>query len=378
LSYQLSKETSRCVKCGLCLPECPTYQLTQNEACSPRGRIALAAALEQQQIPPDSQFRQRINSCLLCRRCEKLCPSGVKFGRIMDETRALQNENQFGWQLLLNNTISKPEKLRRTLSRVQWLRPFISQIPALAPAIDLADYYPANGAREGAVGLFRGCSGEAIEPHTLQAAVKLLNHACQDVHIPLEQGCCGALHAHAGDKQKAAELRATNIRVFTAQRFDTLVSIASGCGAYLADDEQLPVSHLDICAFLAQPTIIERLHFNPLKAVAAIQIPFSLENVLDSGQAVVDLLLKIPGLELQVLSRGGCCGAAGTYFITHSKTARKLRQPFISQIEQISPDYLLSSNIGCAQHLANGLGGVGNEPPQIMHPASLLAQQLIE
>ncbi len=293
----------------------------------------------------------------------------------MDETRALQNDRHFGWQALLNRTISDPTRLRKTLARAQWLRPFISGIPDLAPAIDLADYYPAAGVKQGAVALFKGCTSETIEPHTLQAAIKLLAHAGHDVHIPTSQGCCGALHAHAGDKQQAAALRAANVRAFADQPFDTLISIASGCGAYLTDDEQMPVSHLDICAFLAQPSISERLLFKPLKAVVAVHIPCSLENVLGTEQAVPDLLARIPDLELHMLPKGQCCGAAGTYFMTHSKTARQLRLPFIEQIKQIGPDYLISSNIGCALHLSNGLG---KKPPQIMHPVSLLAQQLVE
>lgn len=374
LSYHLSEETSRCVKCGLCLPECPTYQMTQNEACSPRGRIALAAALDRQQIPPDRQFRQRINSCLLCRRCEKVCPSGVKFGRIMDATRALQHDAGSGWQALLNKTVSEPGKLRRTLGKIQWLSPLITDIPTLAPAEDLAVHYPASGTREGAVALFKGCTGEAIEPQTLLAAIRLLNHAGQDVHIPVDQGCCGALHAHAGEKQQAAALRAANIQAFTGPDFDTLVSIASGCGAYLADEEQLPVPHLDICAYLARPTIARHLNFKPLKAVATVHIPCSLKNVLGTEQAVLDLLKQIPELELRILPDEQCCGAAGIYFITHRKTADLLRQPVIDQIEQIAPDYLLSSNIGCALHLAKGLG---KKPLQVLHPVSLLAQQLI-
>ena len=375
MSYQLSRDASRCVKCGLCLPDCPTYQLTRNEAYSPRGRIALAAALEKQQATPNRQFRQRMNSCLLCRRCEKLCPSGVKFGRIMDEARALQNGGHPGPQKLLIETISKPARLRRALGMIQWLKPLIPLIPDLSAAMDFKDYYPVKGAREGSVGLFKGCAAEALEPRTLKAAIVLLNRARQDVYIPAGQGCCGALHAHAGDRQRAAALRSGNARAFADQPFDTLVSIASGCGAYLADDEQLPVSHLDICALLARPDIIRHLEFKPLRASVAVHIPCTLKNVLGAEQPVLDLLGRIPGLELQLLGSGQCCGAAGTYFITHSKTARQLRQPLVEQAERLNPDYLLSSNLGCALHLANGLG---EQPPQIMHPVSLLARQLLE
>ncbi len=372
MSLSIEQETSRCVKCGLCLPECPTYQLTQNEAFSPRGRIALAAALEKGQVTPNKAFLQRMNSCLLCRRCEKICPSEVKFGAIMDQARATQKHGY--WQKHLNNTISHPEKLRTALSWVQWLRPLISSIPDLAPVGRLNHFYPSIGNRLGSVTLFKGCTGETLEPNTLQSAIDLLTHSGHEVHIPPDQGCCGALHAHAGEQEIAASLRAANTRVFSNQNSDVLVSIASGCGAYLAEQEELPLKHLDICAFLAQPKNLQCLQFRPLKAAVAVHIPCSLENVLDAGQAVLDLLAQIPGLKVHVLSRGKCCGAAGTYVLTHAKTARELRQPFIQEIHQISPDYLLSSNIGCALHLSSGLK---DSKLQVMHPISLLAQQLI-
>ena len=97
--------------------------------------------------------------------------------------------------------------------------------------------------------------------------------------------------------------------------------------------------------------------------------------MLGTEEAVLDLLKQIPQLDLRILPDEQCCGAAGTYFITHRKTADLLRQPVIDQLEKISPDYLLSSNIGCAMHLAKGLG---KKPLQVLHPVSLLAQQLIE
>ena len=225
------------------------------------------------------------------------------------------------------------------------------------------------------MGLFKGCAAEAMEPHTLKAAIALLNRARRDVYIPADQGCCGALHAHAGDRQGATALRSANARAFADQPFDALVSIASGCGAYLTDDEQLPVSHLDICALLARPDIIRHLEFKPLRAAVAVHIPCTLKNVLGAEQPVLDLLGRIPELELQLLSSDQCCGAAGTYFITHSRTARQLRQPLIEQIERLNPDYLLSSNLGCAMHLTKG---PGERPAQIMHPVSLLARQLLE
>ncbi len=299
----------------------------------------------------------------------------------MDEARFGMKNHSSNWQALLNKTVANPVRLRNTLASVQWLRPCISSIPDLAPAVDIADYYPATRnpsddrvpAADNSVALFKGCTSEAIEPHTLQAAIKLLTYAGQNVHIPTNQGCCGALHAHAGDKQQAAALGATNARAFDNHSFDTLLSIASGCGAYLADDTQLPTSHQDICTFLAQPDIIRHLQFDPLKAVVAVHIPCSLENVLCTAQSVLDLLARIPNLELRVLSKNQCCGAAGTYFITHSKTARELRRPLIEQIKHIRADYLVTSNIGCALFLSNGLS---EKPPLIMHPISLLAQQL--
>ena len=292
----------------------------------------------------------------------------------MDTTRAQLNDRGFRLRTLLHGSISNPVTLRRMLRSIQWLRPFVSSIPKLAPASELGDYYPAARTREGAVGLFKGCSAEAIEPRTLRDAIMLLNHAARDVHIPLNQVCCGALHAHAGDWRQAAMLTSTNERAFSDQPFETLVSIATGCGAYLSEDEQFPVSHMDICAFLARPEIIRHFSFRPLKARVALHIPCSLKNVLGNEQAVLDLLGKIPALEVRILNSDQCCGAAGTYFIFHRKTAGKLRQPVVEQIEQLAPDFLLGGNIGCTQHIIQGLGG---KPPRMMHPVSLLAQQLV-
>src|SRR5882757_8578314 len=84
----IDTELASCVSCGLCLPHCPTYRVTGEEAASPRGRIAAMRLVQWEGAAPDAQFVSFMDACVQCRGCETACPSGVPFGRLMEDTRA--------------------------------------------------------------------------------------------------------------------------------------------------------------------------------------------------------------------------------------------------------------------------------------------------
>ena len=78
----------RCVHCGLCLSACPTYSVLGVETESPRGRLALMKAVNEGRTPITDRIASHWDLCLQCRACEAVCPSGVPYGRIMEQTRA--------------------------------------------------------------------------------------------------------------------------------------------------------------------------------------------------------------------------------------------------------------------------------------------------
>jgi len=374
---------SLCVKCGLCLAECPTYRVSSNEARSPRGRIALVQALEAGAIAPSAHLNDLLGSCLLCRRCERICPSGVPYGAIMDAGRARLGSFRLLRERLATALVTRPRLMQKALAAAGFLQrvlpadSLLRQLVARRQRVSgpLQPFYPAAGRKRGNVGLFIGCSGRLLDADALQGAVKLLTRAGYDVHLPAGQLCCGALDAHGGNLERARTLQERNQAVFGAiEGLGAVVSVASGCGAHLAGYPELGALHRDIGEFLRQVSAVERLRFRPLKERVLVHVPCTLENVLRSGDAAFGLLQAIPGLEIEELgTRGGCCGAGGLTFLSHERMSRTLRRPLVEQIERSSPRYVVTSNAGCGLHLQQGAG-----TPEYLHPVTLLARQLLE
>ena len=373
----LIEESSRCVKCGLCLAECPTYALNANEAFSPRGRIALIESLARGTLEIDADVDVRLDSCLLCRRCEKICPSGVRFGIMMDEARGLTRQFRPFWLKTAVNTLTSAKKLQHitTLGKAFPIlskhNTYLSQQKAQAVAT-LNAHYPAATDPKGQVGLFTGCTGKALQSPTLHSAIQLLTQAGYEVHVPRDQGCCGALQAHLGDAPLGRQMLEQALAPFLDLGLQVVINITSGCSAQLNTHPDIEVMELQ--QFFAATGDQERLQFRPIRGTAALHIACSLENSPDGSGSLIDLLGKIPELDLQIIGKpGSCCGAAGSHFLSHPKTAEALRTPFIDAIRDLEPDYLLSSNIGCTMHLASGLK---TSRMELLHPLSLLASAL--
>jgi len=209
----------------------------------------------------------------------------------------------------------------------------------------------------------------------LLAAIKLLNAIGYEVLVPPQQGCCGAIHQHNG--QSAAGLIDNNIAVFNALEVDAVLHTATGCGAMLSeyqnDDEagQLFRQRLcDISDFLLEHWP-DDLQLTSSKLKVAVHEPCSQRNVLKNQQTVYALLQKIPGLSIAALADNPiCCGAGGSYMLTHPDNAGQLRALKQQIIAASSADVVVSGNFGCAVYLNADGGGVE-------HPLQLLARQLL-
>ena len=364
------KETDRCVKCGLCLPHCPTYQLSSNESESPRGRIALIDGLLRGRLKPDAALKAHIDSCLLCRKCETACPSKVDYHSVIDTAR-----EQLGGSSAFAIQLAKPKRMR-WLSRLgRWLpsvHPLLKLNKALPDGGDppKAGVYSANRPSIGKVGLLTGCATSIYQGGTLRAAIKLLNALGYVVVVKESSGCCGALAKHSGDRELAEQLMNANETAF--RHVDAVVSIATGCSSYLKEEANFESE--DVVGFLANSETRAELAFKPLKMTVGLHRPCSQNNVLKEQKALNALLSSIPGLNLTELNpNGNCCGAAGDYMLSHAADAKKLRQPILDNAAQQPLDAVISSNVGCAMHIAEGLD---NPSIPVIHPIILLAQQL--
>ncbi|KFI23310.1 (Fe-S)-binding protein [Nitrosococcus oceani] len=411
----LEKGTDSCVRCGLCLPHCPTYLLTGDESESPRGRISLIRALAQNQLAPTPPLLGHLERCLTCRACESVCPSDVPYGRLIDTVRAQVRVQQSRGQrvkkhLLHQWLIPRPTLLRGLgglmrlaqrigvvglarrsglLEALGWAS-LEALLPELPPRQGWQPFFPAQGKERGQVALFTGCVTDVVDQPSLMATVQLLNQVGYGVHIPRKQVCCGALARHDGEWERALALAVENITAFATAEVEAILCTASGCTTSLVDYPQwlqevgmeavaardFAGKLWDVNQFLLQRAWSASVTLKPLAKRIAVQDPCSLRHVLHQHEAVYTLLRRIPEADILPLpSNGQCCGAAGSYMLTQPEFAQFLRAEKINALQKIQPDILVTSNIGCALYLAAGIKEAAL-PIEILHPVQLLARQL--
>lgn len=414
-AVRLLAEADLCVKCGLCLPRCPTYGLSQDEGESPRGRIALGQGLAGGELPVTARLAEHLNSCLACRACEAACPAGVPYGRIIDGARALLAEHRPpGWlrRWLLGaaarGPVARPawwrlatavlrgyarSGLRAPLERLlAWFAPRLARlsryVPALPPVSAWRPYYPPEGEARGEVALFLGCVARDVDRATLEASIRVLTRLGLAVRVPEGQGCCGAMHLHGGDEREALALARGNLQAF-AGTVGSVVVTASGCAATLVEYDRLPgldratataatgfarrvVDVSDLIAGLTWPPAVS---LEPLPARVAVHVPCSLRNVLRRSDAPFRLLARVPGLVTVALpDNDRCCGSAGTYMVTRPSVADRLRDDKLEALARAPAPLVATANVGCALHLAAGLAG--REGVEVLHPVVILDRQL--
>lgn len=387
-----------CVKCGLCLPHCPTYRLTAHEAQGPRGRIALAQGLLSGTLPASANLSAHLDGCLSCRACEAVCPAKVPYGRVLDRTRAiLATPTRTRMTRVIGRVLEAPV-LRALLRLALWLSSAMldrTALPASTPLRKVAHAMPrllryrpmvhrlgrVLAPQHAKIALFTGCVGDIAERSVLHDTLRLLQAAGIEAAIPTAQGCCGALYQHGGLPDRAGACANRNAHAFAGS--DTVLALATGCGAALRDLGRQATDHApalapkvrDLCTALAEALDAQPPRFSALPKRVGIHTACTQANVFSAGGAIRRLLARIPGIELIDLApESGCCGAAGTGFISHPAQADALRAPKLAAAAAV--DMIVSANIGCSLHLLAGLRQQSNREIHVLHPVSLLAQLL--
>ena len=395
-------DADKCVKCAMCLPHCPTWRETRNEAESPRGRIALMQGFATGKLELTPQLTAHLDRCLECRACEAMCPAEVPYGKLIDAAHTVLQSQGYRESLLARMLawwLTGPWRLRLLhfalwlsqrlgLPKLAGISKSLRRLTHLLPTVRLPGRrhhtYPAAGTKRGAVNLFLGCIARISEPRVTDAAIAVLNAAGYDVRIPAAQTCCGAMDQHAGRQQTARRLANANCTAFS-QDSDPVLSTASGCGATLNDYARLTddpsaatlaARHHDIGQFLGASGVLDNVRFEPWPATVVLHHPCTLRNVLKSDRDTLAMLQRIPELNIRVLpASSGCCGAAGSYLLNQPAMADRLADKLADMIVQVQARALVTSNVGCAMHLAATLARKGHAL-RVMHPLEVLAQQL--
>ncbi len=407
---------SWCIKCGFCLPACPTYRETGVEASSPRGRLDLMYAVASGRLPLDAAEHQ-MWFCLGCQACETACPSGIRYHDILEAARldsvARRDHGPAAWRrrLLLRTLLPSPRLLRAVTtllalyqrsglqalvrgSRMLWLIPPLARMEARMPpvpfpvrwraALQEAPAATPAGAPPRAA-LLTGCVMDAAFGEVHAATVRVLARNGVRTELPAGQGCCGALQLHAGDEHAAQDLARRNIAAFEAAGDAPIVINSAGCGALLkhygrlfAEDprwkaraERFSRRVQDVSEFLAGLTLATPGDL-PLKV--AYDDPCHLLHAQQVREPPRQVLGSIPGLQLVPLREADmCCGSAGSYSVTQPGMSMRLLDRKLDHIVACGAQVVATGNPGCLLQLRMGVQSRGLAI-RVVHPVQLLAE----
>ncbi|BCJ87713.1 (Fe-S)-binding protein [Effusibacillus dendaii] len=394
-------ETFNCVQCGYCLPACPTYKVLEKESASPRGRIALVKAAAEGKIDVTEHLASPIDLCLGCRACETACPTGVRYGTILEGAKRTLESKRSHKPLVsslrrfaFRGLFPYPGRLK-VIGGLFWFY-HKSGLRKAAGALGITDKLPyhlgefeaalpdvvspfaylgkrrtvyAHGGKPKAkVAFFSGCVMDSLFYETNRKTVELLAAAGCDVTIPHMQTCCGALHAHAGELDQAKELAKKNIAAFEASGADWYINNAGGCGAMLVEYEKLLADDpewaerarnfvrksRDINTVLAD---LAPLPFcKPIHKRITYQDSCHLRNVQKVSSEPRQLLQAIPGIDyVELPGADSCCGSAGIYSLLQYDTSMKVLDQKMESVKKTDAVLIVTSNPGCLLQMRMGI-----------------------
>ncbi len=394
-------DLDKCVHCGLCLNACPTYRELRVEMDSPRGRIYQMAQVSSGAVQIGPSYIEHIDLCLACRGCETACPSGVQYGRLVEAARA-EIETTIRrplWVRLVRHIVFRkllPSRfnlglvgaflylyqasgLKRVVRALGFLPQRLGEMESLAPEIEAPfffRYYGSVLAPENAqryrVAFLAGCIANISFGRLNEATVRVLRKNGCEVTIPSAQGCCGALHVHAGLREEARELARRNIDALLDGNYDAIITNAAGCGSTLKEYGEL-LEHdpeyaekarrfsalmKDVTEFLGSIELNPNLHRVP--GLATYQDSCHLAHGQKVRAAPRKLLQAIPGLEFREMPLSDlCCGSAGIYNVVHTDMAMALLRKKMDTVNATGAQVIVTANPGCILQLAAGVRKFG-------------------
>lgn len=407
-----------CVHCGFCLSTCPSYRVIGKEMDSPRGRIYLMNAINQEEADLTIASGQHFDSCLGCLACVSTCPSGVQYDQLIAATRS-QVERNIPRDLptrlirsIIFNVFPYPNRLRvllpslwlyqklglqklvRNTGLLRKITPRLAAMDSILPQFDIGqisdsfpEVIPAQTQKRYRVGVILGCVQRLFFSSVNQATIRVLTANGCEVVIPKNQGCCAALPAHQGQEVQAQELARQMIDAFADKDLDYIVINAAGCGHTLKEYEHILaqdssykekaqkfVSKVrDIQEFLMAVGITAKL-----SPITTEELPLVYQDAchLLHGQKISlqprQLLSQIPGVKLrEPIDAALCCGSAGVYNMLQPEIADELGEQKVKNLLNTGAVAIASANPGCSLQIKKHLELLGKDMP-VYHPIELL------
>lgn len=364
-----------CVHCGFCTATCPTYQLLGDELDGPRGRIYLIKQILEGK-PATAKTQLHLDRCLTCRNCESTCPSGVKYGRLVDIGREIvekQVERPFATQLVrtvLKETLPRKWLFTPAMKAGQFFRPLLpNALKNKVPVAHPAGRWPTRTHARTML-LLDGCVQPAMSPNINAATARVLDTLGVQLIVAPKAGCCGAIRYHLNDQANSLDDMRRNIDAwwpYVQAGAEAIVMTASGCGAmvkeyghllandphYAARAQRITELTKDLSEILPafQQELAKKVQ---IKKRVAYHPPCTLQH----GQQIrgkVEEVLRAVGVDVTLCSDSHlCCGSAGTYSVLQPELSYQLRDNKLKNLQDTQSEMIVSANIGCLTHLQSG------------------------
>jgi glycolate oxidase iron-sulfur subunit len=381
---------------------------------SPRGRVYQMVQVANG-TPITDTYRQHIDLCLACRGCESACPSGVRYGRMVEDARAeLEAHTKRGWfarrvrhfvfarllqsraALSVAGTLlylferSGMKAVTRAMGQMKLLGP-LGDLVQLTPSADppfffsqIGKTFPAEGERRYRVAFLAGCIANVSFARLNEATIRVLQKNGCEVVVPENQGCCGALHLHSGLREEARKLARRNIDAIAAGEFDAIITNAAGCGSTLKEYgellEDLPeyaekarrfgASMKDVTEFLCAIELNRNL--GRVEAMVTYQDSCHLSHGQKIRRPPRVLLTAIPGLEFHEMAGADlCCGSAGVYNVVQNEMSMQILERKMETVNATGARIIATANPGCLLQLQAGVRMHGSGQ-RVMHVVEVL------
>jgi glycolate oxidase iron-sulfur subunit len=366
-----------CVHCGFCTATCPTYQLLGDELDGPRGRIYLIKQVLEGK-KPTAKTQLHLDRCLTCRNCETTCPSGVKYGRLIDIGRkVVEDQVPYSFSQKLKRTALKellPRKWLFTpaMKTGQLFRPLLPQsLQNKVPRRENAGSWPSRSHARKML-LLDGCVQPAMSPNINAATARVLDALGVQLVVAPKAGCCGAIRHHLNDHDAALNDMRRNIDAWwplVQAGAEAIVMTASGCGATVKDyghlleadpayaEKAAVISSLTKDLSEIMPAFEVELE-GKLNGKIAKRVAYHPPCTLQHGQQIrgkVEGVLRAVGVDVQLCGDSHlCCGSAGTYSVMQPELSYQLRDNKLAKLAETKAEMIVSANIGCLTHLQSG------------------------
>ncbi|MBT6341028.1 MAG: (Fe-S)-binding protein [Desulfobacula sp.] len=405
------KLLQNCGKCGLCLYVCPVYKIIKEEQSSPRGKLQLIKAHENNTLASSPLLKEIVSKCLMCGSCSANCPSGInhysKFMEMRKKMVEAQGEEPAIKSLIYLLSREYRLKFGAGLARAgQKIIPDyfaknykLGNIPLKNfPKLNSIPFRKTNDEvilpdkeQIGTLVYFTGCATNYLYDDTGFSFIEILKHMGYKIIIPKDQVCCSIPLLFHGAAYKALKNITTNINVLKNLDADRILVDCSTCGEALKNEYPRMIENEDHDPFEANKIAskvmdalsfidenFDRLEFDTNmreKISVTYHAPCHTKNSFGSNIIIENLLQKLPFVNYKrTPDVDECCGGGGTFFYEHPEVSKIMMDKKIKNAKAVKASIWLTDCPVCRMNLAGNLND--NDNLQVLHPLNLIASAL--